>query len=550
MDKTYFNRTKPELSSFEKKIFINQCGYKTSSVKKAILTDGAEKFLIKNSSGELCFEGMTSHFGIDENSGDDVYIADFSMLTTAGTYRMETDKGSLSLWFTIDDNCYKKVFDDVSKAFYYLRCGCGLDAVHAGKFAHDKCHNGEAVLWGDSSVRADVSGGWHDAGDYGRYVTAGACALGHILAAFKMFPQVFEEQNLNIPESDMPIPDMISECRTELEWILKMQRDDGGVYHKATTALHAPFIMPEDDKEQMYLFDVSSMAAADSAAIFAMAAGIYRKYDPEFADRLTDAAEKSYDWLRNNPDFIGFHNPEGCNTGGYGEGGDKDNRFWAAAEMYCLTDDEQYLTDAEKLLENEFPLTALGYGSIAGLGALAFLLNEKTKDTELGRKFAAEFIKAAEMLAEKADNCGYGAAMSTNDYCWGSNMNILKHSMIFIIADYIENGSRFAAYTSAQLDYLLGVNATGYSYVTGNGAFCCNYPHLRPAHADGIEECIPGMVSGGPNRYPCDHDARILVPEGTPPMKCYADDVGCYSLNEITIYWNSPAVFLLAYMQR
>jgi len=31
-------------------------------------------------------------------------------------------------------------------------------------------------------------------------------------------------------------------------------------------------------------------------------------------------------------------------------------------------------------------------------------------------------------------------------------------------------------------------------------------------------------------------------------MKCFADHDGCYSLNEITIYWNSPTVFALAYM--
>lgn len=100
-----------------------------------------------------------------------------------------------------------------------------------------------------------------------------------------------------------------------------------------------------------------------------------------------------------------------------------------------------------------------------------------------------------------------------------------------------------------QLDYILGTNPTGYSFVTGVGDFCVNYPHHRPAFADGVEECIPGLVSGGPNSRREDPYAREIIPDDTPPMKCFSDNMECYSLNEVTIYWNSPAVFLLAGLQ-
>ena len=68
--------------------------------------------------------------------------------------------------------------------------------------------------------------------------------------------------------------------------------------------------------------------------------------------------------------------------------------------------------------------------------------------------------------------------------------------------------------------------------------------------ADGIEKCIPGMVAGGPNGRPADPYAVEVIKPGTPPMKCYADDAASYSLNEITIYWNSPAVFVRGYLCR
>ena len=192
--------------------------------------------------------------------------------------------------FEIGDDAYDDVFAKTSKAFYYLRCGCGLDERYAGVWHHGRCHTGPAKLWDDRSVTLDVTGGWHDAGDYGRYVTAGACAAAHLLYAYKLFPEAFEKQKLGIPENGMP--DILSEVRYELEWLLKMQDSEGGAYHKATTAMHAPFVMPEDDTEDMFVFPVSSMATADLAAVCALASGIYNVYDKAFAEKLLRTAEK------------------------------------------------------------------------------------------------------------------------------------------------------------------------------------------------------------------------------------------------------------------
>ena len=101
------------------------------------------------------------------------------------------------------------------------------------------------------------------------------------------------------------------------------------------------------------------------------------------------------------------------------------------------------------------------------------------------------FKDRAEELKEIADKCGYGVAMRPMDYHWGSNMTVMKNGMIFAVNDYINGDGSGREYAKRQLDYLLGVNALGISYVTGNGEFKCNYPHFRPAFADGIEEVYP-----------------------------------------------------------
>lgn len=529
------------------RIFVNQAGYRPGSKKTAVMNFPCESFRIIDHNGICRYEGKAVRFGYDKNAGDTVYRADFSDFSRKGTYRVVSPDES-SAEFQIAETVYDEVFYAITKAFYYLRCGCGLDETFAGVYRHGKCHTAAALLYDDKQTELDVAGGWHDAGDYGRYVTAGSCAAAHLLYAYKMFPSVFEKRQFAIPESENNMPDLLAECRYELEWLMKMQREDGGVYHKVTTMRHAPFVMPEEDDAPLYIFAVSSMATADCGAVCALASGIYEPYDREFSARLRHTAEKACQWLEQNPDFVGFQNPDDCNTGEYGESNDDSNRFWAYAELYALTGDKKYHDKMLKALGNEFSLTALGYAEMGGLGALAYLLCPHETDSALAKQFAAHFHKEAARLKSVADHCGYGCAMEEYDFTWGSNMTLLKHGMIFAVSDRLTKSDTYRNYAAMQLDYLLGVNPTGYSYVTGTGEFCCNYPHLRPAHADGVEQCIPGMVSGGPNRTPCDETAEKLIPKGTPPMKCYADHVGCYSLNEITIYWNSPAVFVLGYL--
>jgi endoglucanase len=52
------------------------------------------------------------------------------------------------------------------------------------------------------------------------------------------------------------------------------------------------------------------------------------------------------------------------------------------------------------------------------------------------------------------------------------------------------------------------------------------------------------MLSGGPNTGLQDPVAASVL-QGMPPAKCFVDNDGSYSTNEVAIYWNSPLVCLL-----
>ena len=449
-----------------------------------------------------------------------------------------------------------------------------LTEPYAGKYARKSCHTAPSVLWTeyekflnnelpeDSMRKFDIRGGWHDAGDYGRYTTAAACALGHILYAYRFFPDAFTE-SLNIPESGNGIPDILNECRYELDWMLQMQAEDGSVYHKHTTKNHAGFVMPCDDTNQMLLLPPSSMAVADFVATMALASRIYRPFDAEFADRALTAAKKSQAWLVAHPEFLFEHIKE-CGTGGYGDRSDIDERMWAAMELYRTTGEEHYLELARSFFEKHPNPIQYGWADISGFAGWALLEDELTLDASFVQSgtltsaeqdfrvaYKALLQKEADHLLEVMTSSGYGVALEEKEYCWGSNLGVLNRGMLFGTTYRLNPKPEYFTAVVRQMDYLLGINATDYSYVTGVGAHAFCNPHNRITVAAHLEEgeTIPGYVSGGANgtRW-VDPLAKELIPEGTPPMKCFVDRWECYSLNEITIYWNSPAIFCAAFL--
>jgi len=563
------------------KLYVNQMGYLPKSKKTAILATDASADIpnLTPATLQICTENGTcvlekefSAFGPDATSGDYVWQADFSELTTTGTYTARVGE-TASYPFCIGETLYSELNTLLCKMLYFQRCGLTLEEKYAGKFARPACHMDSSVLWeefvknqagelaADAMQRFDIRGGWHDAGDFGRYTTAAACALAHILYAYRFFPDSFE-QNLNIPESGNGIPDILNECRYEFDWLLQMQTADGGVYHKLTTQRHVAFIMPHEDLDQMILLPVSSMAVGDFAAVMALASRIYRPFDAEFADTALAAAIKSYEWLEKNPEFLGFRNPDGCGTGEYGDRSDLDERMWAAMELYRSTGEDKYLAKARELFDQHTKPTEFGWADISGFASWALLepqlmtapkqsrIRMSDAEQDFVDRYIAVLQKEADRLVNVSHSSGYCVAMETRDYVWGSNMIVMNYGMLLSTVYLLTREQKYLDTAVCQMDYLLGVNAVDYSYVTGVGAHAFEHPHNRVTEADGIDETIPGYVSGGPCNPPMDPYGRQNLPAGTPPMKCFLDHWSCYSLKEITIYWNSPAIFVAAFLDQ
>ena len=543
-------------------IHINQVGYAPTDPKIAVVVikDAklADQFeIVDEATGKSIFTSLitphewatSSGLFWDSDSGDHICYADFTAFETTGTYHIRIEGCENSYPFTVESGILLEVADATLKALYSLRCGVALEEIHIGPYQHGICHDRLATVYNDPNKKIDVTGGWHDAGDYGKYAAPGAVSVGHLLLAYEFFPQGFHDQ-LNIPESGNGIADILDEARYELEFLLKcVDAPTGGVYHKITTLNFPGFVMPEDDLGELFAMPVSPTATATCCAVFAQAARIYAEIDSEFAKKCLAAMKLTWEWLVANPKAPGFKNPSDVLTGEYGDVKSTDERYWAAVECYRLTNDQKYLPYIEDLLEvNDDTALDLGWQSVAGFGVIGFLLKTDEHETALYRNTSECLVENIEKLLEKIKGNGYFNAL--DDYPWGSNGTVMNQSMMLLMAGLLKKKDAWILESRKICDYLLGTNPLGISYITGFGSHQVMNPHHRPSGADKIKEPVPGMVIGGPCAGRLDEDTVKFIPADVPQAKAFTDTIGSYSTNEITIYWNSPAILPLTYFAR
>ncbi len=488
---------------------------------------------------------ITKH-GFEEAAGEVTWIIDFSKCETEGTYYLIDDKGNESYPIHIGVDVYKKAFYDMNRMFYFQRCGSELLPEHAGSFARPCCHTAEVSDYENPEHRFILNGGWHDAGDYGRYATAGAVTIGHLLYAFSMFRNNYHF-DMNLPETGNGLPDILNEVRYELDWLLGMQFEDGGVSHKLTSLEHAGYVLPHEDHLPFYRLPVSSLATGDFAGAMALASRIYKEYDAAYAERLKAAALRAWDWLEAHPSLVFEPYPE-VRTGGYGDRSDLDERLWACAELARLTGEERFHTELYRFSYSHINRTRFGWADVSGFAGICILFApDGTFGEEITACFRNSFSDRGYILHHTTLENGYRLSMRANEFHWGSNNDVMNNAIVLLIAGMVTGNREYISDASEHLHYLFGRNPLDISYVSGEGANAMKDPHNRASFAMKERMTPPGFVSGGPNPRRNDEYAANVIPEGTPSLKCFVDDYRSYSTNEIAIYWNSIAVLALAY---
>jgi endoglucanase len=528
---------------------FNQIGYLPNHAKIASLRQASSNdrtfTVVAEKTGKVAFSGQLSLPTMDSLSGDTVALADFSPLTAPGAYRLVT-AGERTEPLSIHKDAYQEALRLSMRSYYGQRCGCAVDLGDG--FRHERCH-ASAAYHASSGHTGPLSnnGGWHDAGDYGRYIVNSGITVATLLWAWELFPNALRRLSLSIPESGGKLPDYLAEVRWNLDWMLSLQDEDGGVWHKQTSEQFCGFIMPEEDHLVSYVIGTgsepykSTCATADLAAVMAIAARCYGHYDDKFAARCLAAARRAWIWAAAHPN-VTFANPPGITTGAYGDANCSDEFLWASAELWRTTGEPDY--EKAFLAGTPVSVTTPSWSNVAPMAYWTHALAERKGDAALRAQVLTQTATIAQKLVADARISGYGTTLSADDYVWGSNGVAANQSLLLLVANQLQPQKASVEAAFGNLHYLLGRNCFGVSWITQVGARSYLHPHHRPSVADHLATPWPGLLSGGPNARPADKVAEQL-PKG-PPMRMWVDDAMAYSLNEVAINWNAPLVFLLA----
>src|SRR5271157_2859995 len=415
-------------------IKVDQVGYLPGASKVAVVTAAATTFEVKRASDNVTvFKGTLGPASLDADSGDSVQIADFTKLRQAGTYYLDVPGVGRSWTFSIRRDVFLHTYYLAMRAFYGQRCGTAVDlGPEFPGYAHAACHlKGEFHSSSGKRGERNNIGGWHDAGDYGRYLVNSGITTGTLLWTREIYGSKVKSIKLNIPESGNGTPDILNETRWNLEWMLNMQDDDGGVWHKQTSEHFPAFVMPEDDHLPSVVIGTaeapykSTCATADLAAVAAIAARVYQPFDAKFAARNLEAARKAWLWTEKFPNVL-FRNPPGVSTGEYADDSCGDERLWAAAELWRTTG-EAVFNDYFAKLYPDFRSTLdapapEGWRDVAPMGLWTYALGaRKGSDAALVADIRQRTAQAALAIAERTRKSPYRVSLLAKDYVWGSN---------------------------------------------------------------------------------------------------------------------------------
>jgi endoglucanase len=606
------------------RVRVNQLGYLPDGPQHATLVSDATDPLpweLLDGGGAVVATGATTPAGFDPSAGLDVHTIDLGGVTTPGTgYRLVAD-GEESYPFAIAADLYEPLRDDALGIYYTQRSGYEIvpieidgetskaeyarPAGHVSEFGGGDVnqgdlgvpclppggavdHQGNPQLGGDAhygpdgwacpdGYAVDVQGGWYDAGDHGKYVVNSGIAVYELLSTYErslhagtVNEGALGDSTLVIPERGNGVPDVLDEVRWNLEWMLRMQVDDGVtmtidgeqvdaaglVHHKlhdiAWTGLNT---LPHEDPMPRYVHRPSTAATLNLAAAAAQGARLYAEHDQAFADELLDAARDAWAAAQAHPEIYAPNtNDLDPNPGGgpYDDTEVGDEFYWAATQLFLTTGEDEF---ADAVLASPYHVggdeediwspTGFDWGRTAVPARLDLATVPHTLD---GRADVVDSVlTAADDYLAVQQAQPFGHAYGPEAYEWGSTAQVVNNAVVLATA-YDVSGE--AAYRDAALetfDYILGRNAINNSYVTGYGTYFSANMHSRwYASADRLPPFPDGKIAGGPNSGLQDPVAQANL-QGCAPQACYIDDKDSWSTNETTINWNAALAWLASW---
>ncbi len=598
-------------------IKIDQFGYRPEGTKVAILSDPQTGFNSGDSftpPATIHVKDASTHLSVfsgspvawqggltDTLSGDKVWWFDFTAYVTEGTYYISTN-GERSEDFVIGNEVYDDALEAALKTFYYQRCGSPKESPYVSSAYHDAtCHIADVnckfihdTL--NTSLLKDLSGGWHDAGDYNKYVNYVHGTMLDLLTAYEFNPEAWND-DMNIPESSNGIPDLLDEIKYELDWLLKMQDTDGGVYSVVGVLNHATASPPSLDIVSRFYGPKTTAATYSTAGMMAFAARQFYKINipsaQSYAALLVSKAALAYTWAVANPgitydnttDNLAASNQELSSTYDVAM-----RKLTAEIYLYAVTGNASYKSTVETDYVNAhliqwhyvYPFETATQQSLL---FYAFLdgASSSVSSTIISRYSSSIENSEDNIPAIDNDSDAYRAYLKAQDITWGSNRNKCHKGNTYQSYHHYNlntgNDDKMKTAMDDFIHYMHGVNPVALTYLTNMEDYGADRSVNTIYHgwfADGSADWDdvrtstygppPGFVPGGPNPGwsldgccpsgcgSMEANARCISmspPAGQPALKSYRDWNGdwpqnSWSVTENSIYYQAAYLLLLS----
>ena len=520
-------------TSLPNDIFIrtNQIGFFPDDLKTAVVVSKINLkdrpfYVFDNNSNEIKFKGSVIDSPSVYGNFNFCYEIDFSKLNTTGTYKIKLEDNE-SYPFQIGNSIFNNVRDSLSLFFKAQRCGPTNPTLH------QPCHLSDAakiIGYKDSTAR-DLTGGWHDAGDYVKFLKTTAYTTYMLLFSYEFDPQKF---GYDLDKND--VPDILEEAKVGLDWLLRCNVDNQTLVSQVQNESdhNIGWRLPENDSLQFdrpAFVSIGKNTIGIYSAALALASRIWKEkfYDEDFAAKCLITAEKFYS-LRNDVQDIDTafsnHYPEKDFNG---------KLALASVELFNSTNSEKYLSEAFE------------YGNKAGsdfwwsVGDINSLAHYKIA---LHNPDFAEYIYQNLKHSKKTSDESF--LREGLEYSWGTTNSFLGVSLQAILYKKLTGYNEFDSLNIYQRDYILGRNPWGISFINNIGTVFSKNLHSQVAFFN--NGYLSGALTAGPAPSNLLEKYKIQRLNNDNEFNSadikYFDDRMDYITNEPTIVGNATALFV------
>jgi endoglucanase len=437
----------------------------------------------------------------------------------------------------------------IFRAQYLQRCGC---PIHKPALRKKPCHThvydvdgpiGEANIdvKGDEPV-FKCYGGYHDAGDADRRAYHMANPIANLLI-YEAFPESFFDGQYDIPgrfdedynilDYTNSIPDIIDEAEWgTLVWEY-LQNEDGSVHFGTETRGYPhPFAAPMNmDTKKYGTVHIDPRATCTSAGLFMHLARMIKPYKPDRAAELARRAEKARAFGEDDmakPEKLYFYIQRYLFTGD-----DKDHEH--IRKLYKSTaslKDNLFITNGYSLNDERFDNPAYFFSYI--------IEKNVPTDSVIVNHFKSAIRDAADNNMAELKRHAYPVANhSSPSNGWGHNVRQPMYACCPMLQWRLTKEQKYLDAASEMMDWKLGLNPIGISYVTGLGFHQVHNPHDRE-FAYSMKKGLgpkPGITVFGPGILTWWRKSPVIPPAiELAKERQFVDDIRAIAFTEFTIF--------------